>query len=237
MGSAAACGGDDGEGNGADPDAGSVFSSSSSSGDNTSSSSGGSTSSSSGGSTSSSSGGSTSSSSSGGTDAGTDAAVCNDPIPPIFGPPDVSCGVYPNGSEANMVVYEALVGTPTYTGGTILPGTYQAVKAETNLTENTPDGTNSVWVLDAEGAMTRIFADYNVPEFGGNDITLYGRGSYGVAGTTLTLIFNECKNGVQPPTEQRSYSVRSEGCDDFLEIGTATSRTTLKRLRIAVLEP
>ncbi len=124
-----------------------------------------------------------------------------------------------------------MVGTPTYTGGPILPGVYETIKVETLVNEETPAGVSAEWILDEDGLLARSLTYYDVPELDG-DITVYGYGTYNGTGNTLALQFGECRNIRQPATEQYSYTARSEGCDDLIEYGTATLRFTLRRIRL-----
>lgn len=227
-----ACSGSDDPAGGSGNDAAATSSGGSSSGE--SSSSGGSSSG-----ESSSSGGSSGATDASDQDAGDDSGIvldddgsvtCGEPRPATFGdegPP--GCGAFPIGSEDSAVAYQPFAEAPTYTGGVILPGIYTVVKAETASAEP-PSKTKTVLTLGADGKLARSFADYDVPALDGADIVLLGGGTYGAAGTTLTLSYT-CRSQHQPAAEAHQYSAYTVGCNDYLEIGTTASRITFVRSR------
>lgn len=137
-----------------------------------------------------------------------------------------NCGAAAPGPKVNIEVVGDVI---AYAGGTILPGTYELIRSETNNME-APTATQGSLVFNAVGRYAHDYTDFEVPALNGANIHLFAQGAYSTSGNQLTFT-TSCKSGMMPPTQTTSYHAYHAGCDDFLQMGTTTNRATYKRLR------
>ncbi|MDI1480838.1 hypothetical protein [Polyangium sp. y55x31] len=163
--------------------------------------------------------------------AGGGGGNCAEPLEAtIYTIANPECGAMPIGTEVDAIPFVLFGGNATYTGGVILPGQYELVKVEVSYAE-APSKTLRVLVFDDTGHTTSNLKDFDIPALDGADLQIYGQGTYETNGSTLTSTYAACKSTHQPATSTTSYTAFTEGCDDFLVLGNADSRQTLKRRR------
>ncbi|MDC3962769.1 hypothetical protein [Polyangium jinanense] len=163
--------------------------------------------------------------------AGGGGGNCAEPLEAtIYTIANPECGALPLGTEADAVPFVLFGGNAMYTGGVILPGQYELVKVEVSYAE-APSKTLRVLVFDAAGHATSNLKDFDIPALDGADLQIWGQGTYVTDGSTLMTTYSVCASSHQPAMSLASYTAYTEGCDDFLAIGTADNRQTLKRRR------
>ncbi|MDI1451568.1 hypothetical protein [Polyangium sp. 6x1] len=148
----------------------------------------------------------------------------------IFTIANPECGALPLGTEADAIPFVVFGGNAMYTGGVILPGQYELVKVEVSYPE-APSKTLRVLVFDDAGHVTTNLKDFDIPALDGADLQIWGQGTYTTNGSTLSLSYAACAATHQPTMSTASYTAFTEGCDDFLVLGTKDNRQTLKRRR------
>ncbi|MDC0742781.1 hypothetical protein [Polyangium mundeleinium] len=150
--------------------------------------------------------------------------------PMIYSIANPECGALPLATEADAIPFLVFGGNATYTGGVILPGQYEQVKAEVSYAE-APSKTQRVLVFDDSGHTTLNFKDYDIPALDGADLQGWGQGTYVTDGATLMSTYSVCKSTHQPEVWTTLFTTYTEGCDDFLVVGSKDHRMTLKRRR------